>query len=67
MAFLTDSLKQHPDDRDTVEALAAFNREAGNIAAVLRYAEQLRRIAPADRKVARLTKELRSHANKAGG
>jgi Flp pilus assembly protein TadD len=67
MAVLTDSLKQHPDDRDTVEALVAFNRVAGNVAAALQYAEQLGRIAPADRKVARLIEELRSQASKAGG
>jgi hypothetical protein len=67
MAVLTDSLKQHPDDRDTVEALVAFNPETGNVTAALQYAEQLGRIALTDRRVARLIGELRSQASKAGG
>jgi Flp pilus assembly protein TadD len=58
IAVLTDSLKRHPDDRDTVEALVAFNRETGNVAAALQYAEQLGRTAPADWKVARLMRSF---------
>jgi predicted CXXCH cytochrome family protein len=67
VAVLTESLKQHPDDRDILQALVAFNREAGDAAAALGYAEQLGRLSPADPNLARLIEELRAQAGKPGG
>jgi Flp pilus assembly protein TadD len=67
IAVLTESLKQHPDDRDILQALVAFNRETGDAAAALRYAEQLGRLAPTDPNLARQIDELRAQAAKPGG
>jgi hypothetical protein len=64
MAVLTESLKQHPDDGDILQALVAFSREAGDAAAALGYAEQLGRLAPADPNVARLIEQLRAQTGK---
>ncbi|WP_024516041.1 tetratricopeptide repeat protein [Bradyrhizobium sp. Tv2a-2] len=57
---LKENLAQHPEDRDTLSALVTFSRDAGDIAAALQYAEQLSRIVPNDRNLARLTDELRA-------
>jgi predicted CXXCH cytochrome family protein len=57
---LKDNLARHADDRDTLFALVTFNRDAGEIGTALDYAEQLSRIAPNDRDVARLRDELRA-------
>jgi hypothetical protein len=40
-------------------ALVTFNRDSSDIPAALGYAEQLSRIAPNDRDIARLAGELR--------
>jgi predicted CXXCH cytochrome family protein len=60
LKVLKGNLARHSDDRDTVLALVTFNRDAGDIAAALEYAEQLSRIAPTDPGVARLVADLRA-------
>jgi predicted CXXCH cytochrome family protein len=57
---LNGNLARHPNDRDTLSALVAFNRDSGNIAAALQYAERLARLIPNDRELTRLTDELRA-------
>ena len=64
MTVLKANLARHPDDRDTLLALVAFNRDAGDIGSALRYAEQLTRIAPADPNLTRLVQELQNRARK---
>ena len=60
MKVLRDNLARHPDDRDTLLALATFNRDAGDIGAALEYVERLSRITPNDPNLARLTDDLRA-------
>jgi predicted CXXCH cytochrome family protein len=60
MRVLKENLERHPDDRDTLLALATFSRDAGDIGGALEYAERLSRITPNDRNLARLTDELRA-------
>jgi predicted CXXCH cytochrome family protein len=60
MKALKDNLARHPDDRETLLALATFSRDAGDIGSALTYAEQLSRISPSDRDLVRLTDELRA-------
>ena len=60
MKVLKDNLARHADDRDTLLALVTFNRDAGETAAALDYAEQLSRIAPNDPDIVRLTADLRA-------
>jgi predicted CXXCH cytochrome family protein len=57
---LKDNLTRHANDRDTLLALVTVYRDAGETAAALDYADQLSRIAPNDRDIARLTDELRA-------
>jgi predicted Zn-dependent protease len=57
---LKDNLSRHTDDRETLLALVTFNRDAGETGTALDYAEQLSRIVPNDRDIARLTDELRA-------
>jgi len=57
---LKENLARHPDDRDTLLALVTFSRDAGDANAALDYAEQLSRIAPNDRELARLIDDLRA-------
>ncbi len=64
LAVLKDNLAKHPDDRDTLLALLAFNRDAGDIAAALDYAAQLTRLAPDDRGLADLVADLRRRQQK---
>jgi len=45
VTVLTKILTRHPDDRETLQALISFNRDAGNFASALEYAEQLAHIA----------------------
>jgi Flp pilus assembly protein TadD len=60
MRILKENLARHPQDRDTLLALITFSRDAGETGAALDYAEQLSRILPNDRDVARLTDDLRA-------
>jgi predicted CXXCH cytochrome family protein len=66
IAVLKKSLATHAEDRDILLALVSFSREAGDLAAALEFAEQLARIAPADRDVADLVQNLRSQLQKPG-
>jgi predicted Zn-dependent protease len=66
IAVLKDGLARHPDDRDILTALATFNRDAGDPAAALSYAEQLARLAPDDIGVTQLVESLRRQVEKAG-
>jgi len=59
---LKKSLARHPDDRDTLLALIAFNRDAGDIVSALRYAEQLNSLTPDDMNLTRLIQDLRNKA-----
>jgi len=59
LTVLTDGLARHPDDRDILIALTTFNRDAGNLAAALDYAERLARVAPNDPGVTGLLDDLR--------
>lgn len=59
MKVLKENLVRHPNDPETLMALVTFNRDSSDIPAALGYAEQLSRIAPNDRDIARLTGELR--------
>jgi len=62
MEVLKKSLARHPDDRDTLLALVAFNRDAGDIVSALGYAEQLNSLAPDDPNLTRLIQDLRNKA-----
>ena len=59
---LKDSLARHPDERETLLALIGFNRDAGDAATALQYAEQLARIEPANAGLKTLLETLRSQA-----
>jgi predicted CXXCH cytochrome family protein len=59
MTVLKEALKGHPNDRDILSALIAFNRTDGDAAAALHYAEKLAAIAPEDRGLTKLIDELR--------
>ena len=45
---LKDNLARHPGDRDTLGALIRFNRDAGDVAAALSYAEELAKLEPSN-------------------
>jgi predicted CXXCH cytochrome family protein len=62
IAILKESLARHPEDRETLSALVAFCRDAGDLTAAREYAERLLRLAPNDKDVARLVQELRGGA-----
>jgi len=57
---LDESLKRHPGDRETLEALIAFHRDRGDFAAALAHAERLARMAPDDANLPRLIEALRT-------
>jgi Flp pilus assembly protein TadD len=56
---LKENLNKHPVDRQTLQALITFNRDAGNIASALDYAQRLARSAPGDRRIADLVEGLK--------
>jgi tetratricopeptide (TPR) repeat protein len=64
MTVLKDNLARHPGDRDTLQALVTFSRDAGDFAAALEYAEQLARMMPGDINLDALINNLRSQINK---
>jgi tetratricopeptide (TPR) repeat protein len=59
IAVLKNNLDKHPADRDSLLALVTFNRDSGNIAAALDYAERLAQIVPSDRQLSELVDALR--------
>jgi tetratricopeptide (TPR) repeat protein len=64
MTVLKHNLAQHPDDRDTLQALIGFSRASGDLSGALEYAERLARISPDDQGLAHLVQELRRQAMK---
>ena len=64
MTTLKETVARHPDDRDSLMALVAFSRDAGDAGAALEYAERLARISPQDSGLAALIKELQRQAAK---
>lgn len=58
IAVLKHSLAYHSLDRETLFALATFNRDAGKIAAALDYAKRLVKAFPTDKKAKMLLEEL---------
>ncbi|QKP78767.1 tetratricopeptide repeat protein [Methyloligella sp. GL2] len=59
IAILQDNLKRHPADRETLMGLISFTRNAGDLAATLRYAEALQKIEPQNRELEALIQTLR--------
>jgi predicted CXXCH cytochrome family protein len=62
ISALKDNLARHPNDRDTLSALVSFNREAGDFASALAYAEQLARSDPNNAELKSLIETLRREA-----
>jgi predicted CXXCH cytochrome family protein len=60
MTVLQDALLKHPGDRDILQALVAFNRDAGDIGSALNYAQRLAGVSPGDRNLAALIENLKS-------
>jgi tetratricopeptide (TPR) repeat protein len=59
ISVLRQNLVRHPNDHDTLIAFINFNRDAGNFADALIYAEQLAALAPDDQELAKLILNLR--------
>ena len=59
---LKDNLARHPADRDTLSALISFNREAGDFAGALKYAELLAQAEPNNAELKSLIETLRREA-----
>lgn len=59
LVVLQGNLARHPADRDTLTALVSISRDAGDPVSALDYAQRLARIAPDDRSIAGLIKDLR--------
>jgi Flp pilus assembly protein TadD len=57
--ILKNALAQHPNDSALLSAAINFAREAGDIPTALQYAEQLARLLPDDRNLARLIAYLK--------
>jgi predicted CXXCH cytochrome family protein len=57
--MLKDNLTRHPEDRDTLGALIGFNRDAGDVAAALAYAEELAKLEPSNAQLKALIETLR--------
>jgi predicted CXXCH cytochrome family protein len=66
MAVLRESAARHPDDRDTLIALVSYNRNAGDFASALEYAEKLIRLAPGDLSLSALIDNLRRQTQESG-
>jgi predicted CXXCH cytochrome family protein len=62
MTVLKNILADHPDDRDAIQAITAFARDAGDVATALEYAKKLARLAPNDPNVKALVESLQSKA-----
>jgi predicted CXXCH cytochrome family protein len=57
--ILKENVAKHPADRDSLLALVTFNRDAGNTASALEYAQRLAQIVPNDKQIAELVGELK--------
>jgi Flp pilus assembly protein TadD len=58
-AVLKEGLRSHPSDREILQALVSFSREAGDTAAALGYAERLATVGAPDQGLAALIQQLR--------
>jgi tetratricopeptide (TPR) repeat protein len=58
IALLEKAQQRFPADRETLEALAAFERDRGNRAAALRWAQQRAALDPADARAQQLVQSL---------
>ncbi|MEZ5786954.1 MAG: multiheme c-type cytochrome [Xanthobacteraceae bacterium] len=59
ISALKRSLARHPYHRDTLSALAAFSRDAGDTVDALRYAETLAKLEPDDPSIQAFVRQLR--------
>jgi Flp pilus assembly protein TadD len=59
IAALKENVGKHPTDRDSLSALVTFNRDAGNIAPALEYAQRLAQLAPDDKRISELVDALK--------
>jgi Flp pilus assembly protein TadD len=59
LAVVKESLRGHPNDLDLLSAAVNFNREQGDAAAALPYAERMVRLRPDDPRLPNLIKELK--------
>jgi predicted CXXCH cytochrome family protein len=59
MTVLNGALKNHPGNREILQALVSFSRMAGDAKGALGYAEQLAVVAPDDQGLAALIRDLR--------
>jgi predicted CXXCH cytochrome family protein len=64
MTALKKIVADHPDDRDSLQAIMAFARDAGDLATALDYAKRLAQLAPNDPNVKALVESLQSKADK---
>ena len=64
ISILKQSVARHPLDRDTMMALVAFSRDAGDIDTAIAYAERLVAAFPQDAGLDRLVRELRQRLPK---
>jgi len=62
MTALKKILADHPDDRDTIQAIMAFARNAGDLATALEYAEKLAQLTPHDPNLKALVNSLQSES-----
>jgi Flp pilus assembly protein TadD len=60
MTVLKKIVADHPGDRDAIQALMAFARDAGDVATALEYAQKLAQLAPDDPNVKALVESLQS-------
>jgi tetratricopeptide (TPR) repeat protein len=58
-ALLERTHKQHPTDRNVLEALTTFERDAGNMAAAFTHAEELAALEPGNSQIRALVDDLR--------
>jgi len=58
LAVLKENLQHHPADRKTLAALISFERQSGDVASALDYAQRLQQLQPADRGLAELIDAL---------
>lgn len=58
LEVLQQVLAQHPYHRDSLYAIATFERDAGDLGAAKRYAEELARLEPDDPNMAALLRQL---------
>jgi Tfp pilus assembly protein PilF len=59
--LLADYVAKYSGGPELLLALVTFNRDAGDMASALRYAEQLLELSPGDPQIGRLVEELRQN------